>query len=40
MKTILSTVIALLVLSGIAASTASAFDGKEFLEQQQRWSGH
>ena len=39
MKVVVSTLMALAVLAGVVAS-ASAFDGKAFLEQQQRWSGH
>ena len=36
MKTIVSTLLALSVLAGIAAAPASAFDAKTFYEQQQR----
>jgi hypothetical protein len=38
MKTILSTLLALSVLAGIAAAPASAFDAKEFFQQQERQS--
>ena len=38
MKTILSTLIALSVLAGVAAAPASAFDAKNFYEQQERQS--
>lgn len=38
MKIIVSSLIALSVLTGIAAS-ASAFDTKSLFEQQERWSG-
>jgi hypothetical protein len=37
MKKILSAIVALSVLTGMAA-TASAFDSKSFFEQQERWS--
>jgi hypothetical protein len=37
MKKILSAIVALSVLTGMAA-TASAFDSKSFYEQQERWS--
>jgi hypothetical protein len=36
MKTIVSTLIALAVLAGIASAPASAFDTKTFYEQQDR----
>ena len=36
MKTILSTLVALSVLAGIAAAPASAFDAKSFYSQQDR----
>jgi hypothetical protein len=36
MKVLLSAVLALSVLAGVAAS-ASAFDSKSFYEQQDRW---
>jgi hypothetical protein len=36
MKTILSTLLALSVLAGVAAAPASAFDAKDFYQQQQR----
>jgi hypothetical protein len=39
MKVVLSALIALSVLAGVVAS-ASAFEGKAFFDQQQRWSGH
>jgi hypothetical protein len=39
MKTIVSALIALSVLAGIAAP-ASAFDAKSFYEQQERQSGN
>jgi hypothetical protein len=38
MKTILSTLLALTVLAGVAAAPASAFDAKDFYQQQQRQS--
>jgi hypothetical protein len=38
MKTILSTLLALSVLAGIAAAPASAFDAKDFFQQQERQS--
>ena len=38
MKTIVSAVLALSVLAGIAAAPASAFDAKSFFEQQSRES--
>ena len=38
MKTILSTLLALSVLAGVAAAPASAFDAKNFYEQQERQS--
>ena len=38
MKTIVSAVLALSVLAGIAAAPASAFDAKSFSEQQSRES--
>jgi hypothetical protein len=37
MKKVLSAIVALSVLTGMAA-TASAFDSKSFFEQQERWS--
>ena len=39
MKTIVSALIALSVLAGVATS-ASAFDAKNFYEQQERQSGN
>jgi hypothetical protein len=39
MKTIVSAIVALSVLAGIAAP-ASAFDAKSFYEQQDRQSGN
>ena len=36
MKTIVSSLIALLVLAGIASVPAGAFDAKSFFEQQDR----
>ena len=39
MKTIVSTLLALSVLAGIAAAPAAAFDSKTFWEQQDRNSG-
>jgi hypothetical protein len=36
MKTILSTLVALSVLAGIASASASAFDAKSFYAQQDR----
>ena len=36
MKTIVSSLIALAVLAGIASVPASAFDAKSFFEQQDR----
>ena len=39
MKTIVSALVALSVLAGIAAP-ASAFDAKSFFEQQERQSGN
>jgi hypothetical protein len=38
MKTILSTLLALSLLAGFAAAPASAFDAKEFFQQQERQS--
>jgi hypothetical protein len=38
MKTIVSTLLALSVLAGIAAAPAAAFDAKTFFEQQERES--
>jgi len=38
MKTILSTLLALAVLAGVAAAPASAFDAKGFYQQQERQS--
>jgi hypothetical protein len=38
MKTIVSTLLALLVLAGVAAAPAAAFDAKTFYEQQERES--
>jgi hypothetical protein len=38
MKTIVSTLLALSVLAGIAAAPAAAFDSKTFWEQQDRQS--
>ena len=38
MKTILSTLLALSVLAGVAAAPASAFDTKDFYQQQERQS--
>ena len=38
MKTIVTALVALSVLTGIAAS-ANAFDAKSFYEQQERYSG-
>jgi hypothetical protein len=38
MKMIFSALVALSVLTGVAAS-ANAFDAKSFFEQQERWSG-
>ena len=38
MKMIISALVALSVLTGVAAS-ANAFDTKSFFEQQERWSG-
>jgi len=35
MKTILSTLLALSVLAGVAAAPASAFDAKDFYQQQE-----
>jgi hypothetical protein len=37
MKTIISALLALSVLSGVATS-AYAFDAKTFFDQQERWS--
>lgn len=39
MKTIVSALVALSILAGIAAP-ASAFDAKSFFEQQERQSGN
>jgi hypothetical protein len=39
MKTILSTLVALSVLAGVAAVAYAATDAKQFFEQQERWSG-
>ena len=38
MKTILSTLFALSVLAGVGAAPASAFDSKDFYQQQERQS--
>jgi hypothetical protein len=38
MKTMLTTLLALSVLAGVAAATASAFDAKDFYQQQERQS--
>jgi hypothetical protein len=38
MKTIVSALLALSVLAGIAAAPASAFDAQSFFEQQSRQS--
>ena len=38
MKTILSAIVALTVLAGITAQSVSAFDAKEFFQQQERQS--
>ena len=40
MKIIVSTLIALSVLTGIAASASAAIDAKSFYEQQDRQSGN
>jgi hypothetical protein len=40
MKTIVSALIALSVLAGIAAAPASAFDAKSFYDQQDRQAGN
>jgi hypothetical protein len=40
MKTIVSALIALSVLAGIAVAPASALDAKSFYEQQERQSGN
>jgi len=39
MKTIVSTLVALTVLAGVAAAAYAATDAKQFFEQQERWSG-
>jgi hypothetical protein len=39
MKTILSTLVALSVLAGVAAVAQAATDAKQLFEQQERWSG-
>jgi len=38
MKMIISALVALSVLTGVAAS-ANAFEAKSFFDQQERWSG-
>jgi hypothetical protein len=40
MKTIVSALIAVSVLAGIAVAPASALDAKSFYEQQERQSGN
>ena len=40
MKTIVSALLALSVLAGIAAAPAAAFDAKTFWDQQDRNSGN
>jgi hypothetical protein len=39
MKIIVSTLLALSILAGIAGTASAAIDAKEFFEQQQRQSG-
>ncbi len=39
MKTIVSALLALSVLAGIAAAPANAFDAKSFYDQQDRQAG-
>jgi hypothetical protein len=40
MKTIVSALVALSVLAGIAVAPASAFDAKSFYDQQDRQAGN
>ena len=39
MKTIVSTLVALSVLAGLAAAARATTDAKQLFEQQERWSG-
>jgi hypothetical protein len=39
MRLILSALIALSALAGIATAVSAATDAKQFFEQQERWSG-